>query len=91
MGWQLFQNDSALQPGQEFYETSGTIQFMDGEGMKPVILHAFPDSIPEFNEFFVLKLINISGTVFFVLHLLFTTKILYFILQYNYIKNSVDR
>uniref|UniRef100_H0V266 Adhesion G-protein coupled receptor V1 n=1 Tax=Cavia porcellus TaxID=10141 RepID=H0V266_CAVPO len=45
VGWQLFQNDSALQPGQEFYETSGTIQFMDGEGMKPVILH----------------LINISG------------------------------
>ncbi|XP_036887970.1 adhesion G-protein coupled receptor V1 [Sturnira hondurensis] len=61
VAWQLFQNDSALQPGQEFYETSGTVNFMDGEGAKPIILHAFPDTIPEFNEFFILKLVNISG------------------------------
>uniref|UniRef100_A0A8C2V3T1 Adhesion G-protein coupled receptor V1 n=1 Tax=Chinchilla lanigera TaxID=34839 RepID=A0A8C2V3T1_CHILA len=61
VGWQIFQNDSALRPGQEFYETSGTVYFMDGDKAKPIILHAFPDSIPEFNEFYVLKLINISG------------------------------
>ncbi|KAG8524634.1 Adhesion G-protein coupled receptor V1 [Galemys pyrenaicus] len=61
VAWQLFQNDSALHPGQEFYETSGTINFMDGEKAKPIILHAFPDKIPEFNEFYILKLINISG------------------------------
>ncbi|XP_058132092.1 adhesion G-protein coupled receptor V1 [Dasypus novemcinctus] len=61
VAWQLFQNDSALQPGQEFYETSGTVNFMDGEGTKPIILHAFPDKIPEFNEFYILKLVNISG------------------------------
>nr|XP_031304026.1 adhesion G-protein coupled receptor V1 [Camelus dromedarius] len=61
VAWQLFQNDSALHPGQEFYETSGTVNFMDGEGAKPVILHAFPDKIPEFNEFYILKLVNISG------------------------------
>ncbi|KAF6125476.1 hypothetical protein HJG60_009913 [Phyllostomus discolor] len=61
VAWQLFQNDSALQPGQEFYETSGTVNFMDGEGAKPIILHAFPDTIPEFNEFYILKLVNISG------------------------------
>uniref|UniRef100_H0X6E5 Adhesion G-protein coupled receptor V1 n=1 Tax=Otolemur garnettii TaxID=30611 RepID=H0X6E5_OTOGA len=61
VAWQLFQNDSALQPGQEFYETSGTVNFMDGEIAKPIILHAFPDAIPEFNEFFILKLVNISG------------------------------
>ncbi|KAI4570105.1 hypothetical protein MJT46_007399 [Ovis ammon polii x Ovis aries] len=61
VAWQLFHNDSALQPGQEFYETSGTINFMDGEGAKPIILHAFPDKIPEFNEFYILKLVNISG------------------------------
>ncbi|KAK2502262.1 hypothetical protein MC885_005409, partial [Smutsia gigantea] len=61
VAWQLFQNDSALQTGQEFYETSGTVNFMDGEGAKPIILHAFPDKIPEFNEFYVLKLVNISG------------------------------
>ncbi|XP_051028356.1 adhesion G-protein coupled receptor V1 [Acomys russatus] len=60
VAWQLFQNVS-LQPEQEFYETSGTVNFMDGEGTKPVILHAFPDRIPEFNEFYILKLINISG------------------------------
>ncbi|XP_036868013.2 adhesion G-protein coupled receptor V1 [Manis javanica] len=61
VAWQLFQNDSALQTGQEFYETSGTVNFMEGEGAKPIILHAFPDKIPEFNEFYVLKLVNISG------------------------------
>ncbi|XP_076995276.1 adhesion G-protein coupled receptor V1 [Tamandua tetradactyla] len=61
VAWQLFQNDSALQPGQEFYETSGNVNFVDGEGAKPIILHAFPDKIPEFNEFYTLKLVNISG------------------------------
>ncbi|XP_045141134.1 adhesion G-protein coupled receptor V1 [Echinops telfairi] len=61
VAWQVFQNDSALQPGQEFYETSGTVNFMDGEGAKPIILHAFADKIPEFNELYVLKLVNISG------------------------------
>ncbi|XP_036619299.1 adhesion G-protein coupled receptor V1 [Trichosurus vulpecula] len=59
--WQLFENDSALQPGQEFYETSGTVMFMDGEVSKPITLHAIPDKIPEFNEFYILKLVNISG------------------------------
>ncbi|KAH0505721.1 G-protein coupled receptor 98 [Microtus ochrogaster] len=59
--WQLFQNVS-LQSGQEFYETSGTVNFIDGEGSKPIVLHAFPDRIPEFNEFYILKLINISGS-----------------------------
>ncbi|KAL2779432.1 adhesion G-protein coupled receptor V1 precursor [Daubentonia madagascariensis] len=61
VAWQLFQNDSALQSGQEFYETSGTVNFMDGEVAKPIILHAFPDAVPEFNEFYILKLVNISG------------------------------
>jgi G-protein coupled receptor 98 len=65
--WQLFQNGSALHPGQEFYETSGTVNFMDGEGTKSIILHAFPDKIPEFNEFYILKLVNISGAGFFYL------------------------
>lgn len=61
--WQLFQNVS-LQSGQEFYETSGTVSFIDREGSKPIILHAFPDRIPEFNEFYILKLVNISGEDF---------------------------
>ncbi|XP_048187347.1 adhesion G-protein coupled receptor V1 [Perognathus longimembris pacificus] len=61
VSWKLFQNDSALQPGQEFYETEGTVNIMDGEGAKPIIIHAFPDKIPEFNEFYILKLVNISG------------------------------
>ncbi|XP_042811947.1 adhesion G-protein coupled receptor V1 [Panthera leo] len=61
VAWQLFENDSALQPGQEFYETSGIVNFMDGEEAKPIMLHAFPDKIPEFNEFYILKLVNISG------------------------------
>jgi hypothetical protein len=40
---------------------------MDGEGTKSIILHAFPDKIPEFNEFYILKLVNISGAGFFYL------------------------
>ncbi|XP_043920117.1 adhesion G-protein coupled receptor V1 [Protopterus annectens] len=59
--WQLFTNDSALQPGQEFFETSGILLILDGEGVKPIILRAIPDNIPEFNEVYNLTLMNISG------------------------------
>ncbi|XP_069736689.1 adhesion G-protein coupled receptor V1, partial [Phaenicophaeus curvirostris] len=59
--WQLFDNGSALRPGEEFYETQGTMFFMDGEGSKPITLHAISDGIPEFNEFYLLKLVNASG------------------------------
>ncbi|KAF1420925.1 G-protein coupled receptor 98, partial [Spheniscus magellanicus] len=59
--WQLFDNDSVLRPGEEFYETYGTVFFMDGEGSKPITLHAISDGIPEFNEFYILKLVNASG------------------------------
>ncbi|NXB81784.1 GPR98 protein, partial [Donacobius atricapilla] len=59
--WQLFHNDSALKPGDEFYETYGTVYFMDGEGSKLIVLHAVSDKIPEFNEFYILKLVNVSG------------------------------
>ncbi|KAM9251115.1 adhesion G-protein coupled receptor V1 [Cariama cristata] len=59
--WQLFDKDSALRPGEEFYETYGTVCFMDGEGSKPITLHAISDRIPEFNEFYILKLVNASG------------------------------
>lgn len=61
--WQLFENGSALNPGEEFYEVSGTVWFTDGEGSKPIMLHAIPDKIPEFNEFYILKLVNASGIV----------------------------
>lgn len=64
--WQLFHNDSALQPGNEFWETYGTVYFMDGEGSKPIVLHAVSDKIPEFNEFYILKLVNVSGIVFHI-------------------------
>ncbi|NXX79900.1 GPR98 protein, partial [Urocolius indicus] len=59
--WQLFDNDSALRPGEEFYETYGTVCFLDGEGSKPITLHAIWDRIPEFNEVYILKLMNASG------------------------------
>ncbi|NWU68697.1 GPR98 protein, partial [Pterocles burchelli] len=59
--WQLFDNDSVLRPGEEFYETYGSLHFMDGEGSKPITLHAISDGIPEFNEFYILKLVNASG------------------------------
>ncbi|XP_032297180.1 adhesion G-protein coupled receptor V1 isoform X2 [Coturnix japonica] len=61
LSWQLFDNSSALRPGEEFYETNGTVFFMDGERSKPVTLHAIADRIPEFNEFYILKLVNASG------------------------------
>ncbi|NWV26847.1 GPR98 protein, partial [Origma solitaria] len=59
--WQLFHNNSTLKPGEEFYETYGTVYFMDGEGSKPIVLHAISDKIPEFNEFYILKLVKVSG------------------------------
>jgi len=37
---------------------------MDGEGSKPITLRAISDRIPEFNEFYILKLVNASGIVF---------------------------
>lgn len=61
--WRLFANDSVtpLNENQEFINTSGFITFTTGEKSKPIILEAISDKLPEFNEFFVLRLINISG------------------------------
>ncbi|XP_076021271.1 adhesion G-protein coupled receptor V1 [Genypterus blacodes] len=61
--WQLFANDSVtpLEDSQEFTNTSGSITFTTGEEAKPIVLEAISDKLPEFNEFFVLKLVNISG------------------------------
>lgn len=61
--WQLFANDSVtpLEEDQEFSNTSGCITFTTGEETKPIVLQAISDKLPEFNEFFVLKLVNISG------------------------------
>ncbi|XP_041856249.1 adhesion G-protein coupled receptor V1 [Melanotaenia boesemani] len=61
--WQLFANDSVtpLEENQEFKNTSGSITFTTGEVTKPIVLEAISDKLPEFNEFFVLSLVNISG------------------------------
>ncbi|KAM3610925.1 uncharacterized protein V6R79_010649 [Siganus canaliculatus] len=61
--WQLFTNDSVtpLEENQEFTNTSGSIIFTTGEETKPIVLEAISDKLPEFNEFFVLGLVNISG------------------------------
>ncbi|KAM9360944.1 adhesion G-protein coupled receptor V1 [Symphorus nematophorus] len=61
--WQLFANDSVtpLEENQEFTNTSGSITFTTGEESKPIVLEAISDKLPEFNEFFVLRLVNISG------------------------------
>ncbi|XP_062985697.1 adhesion G-protein coupled receptor V1 [Elgaria multicarinata webbii] len=63
LAWQLFENDSALDPGKEFYDVSGLVWFLDGEWSRPITLHAIPDKIPEFNEFYVLRLVNASGGI----------------------------
>uniref|UniRef100_A0A3P8TGE6 Adhesion G-protein coupled receptor V1 n=1 Tax=Amphiprion percula TaxID=161767 RepID=A0A3P8TGE6_AMPPE len=61
--WQLFANDSvtSLEENQEFANTSGSITFITGEETKPIVLEAISDKDPEFNEDFVLRLVNISG------------------------------
>ncbi|XP_018414734.1 PREDICTED: G-protein coupled receptor 98, partial [Nanorana parkeri] len=59
--WQIFQNGSFLHPGQEFYESQGSLLFNDQEEFKYITLHAIPDQLPEFNEYYILKLVNISG------------------------------
>ncbi|XP_037338537.2 adhesion G-protein coupled receptor V1 [Pungitius pungitius] len=61
--WQLFANDSVtpLEENQEFTNTSGSIIFKTGEETRPIVLEAISDKLPEFNEFFVLRLVNISG------------------------------
>ncbi|KAK9974393.1 hypothetical protein ABG768_022494 [Culter alburnus] len=59
--WQLFANDTPLEPHQEFLNTSGSIVFHTGEKTKPIVLEAISDKLPEFNEFYELRLINISG------------------------------
>ncbi|TMS03159.1 G-protein coupled receptor 98 [Larimichthys crocea] len=59
----MFANDSVtpLEENQEFTNTSGSITFTTGEETKPIVLEAISDKLPEFNEFFVLRLVNISG------------------------------
>ncbi|XP_041926588.1 adhesion G-protein coupled receptor V1 [Alosa sapidissima] len=59
--WQLFANDTPLQPGMEFSNTSGSLVFTTGDAIKPIILEAISDKLPEFIEFYVLMLVNISG------------------------------
>uniref|UniRef100_A0A8C4S4U8 Adhesion G-protein coupled receptor V1 n=1 Tax=Erpetoichthys calabaricus TaxID=27687 RepID=A0A8C4S4U8_ERPCA len=59
--WQVYENGSALAPGLEFSNTSGTIIFQNGEEAQPITLHAVQDHIPEFSELYLLMLINISG------------------------------
>ncbi|KAF3695921.1 Monogenic audiogenic seizure susceptibility protein 1 -like protein [Channa argus] len=61
--WQLFANDSVtpLEKNQEFTNSSGSISFTECVRMMPIVLEAIADKLPEFNEFFVLRLVNISG------------------------------
>ncbi|XP_035235780.1 adhesion G-protein coupled receptor V1 isoform X2 [Anguilla anguilla] len=59
--WQLFVNDTALELGQEFVNTTGAIVFADREVTKPIVLEAISDKIPEFNEVYTLMLMNVSG------------------------------
>lgn len=59
--WQLFVNDTPLEPHKEFLNTSGSIVFRTGEESKPIVLEAISDKLPEFTEFFELRLMNISG------------------------------
>ncbi|XP_078070005.1 adhesion G-protein coupled receptor V1 [Mustelus asterias] len=61
ISWQLFINDSFVEPGQEFLETSGIVLFTTGEHARPITLYALADGIPEFDETYVLRLLNASG------------------------------
>ncbi|XP_075069096.1 adhesion G-protein coupled receptor V1 [Mixophyes fleayi] len=59
--WQILQNGSGLKQGQEFSESWGIVLFNDKEEFKYITVNAVSDKIPEFNEFYILKLVNISG------------------------------
>ncbi|KAJ0067530.1 hypothetical protein NL108_008007, partial [Boleophthalmus pectinirostris] len=61
--WQLYINDSVtpLEESQEFTNTFGTITFTSHEKSKPIILEAISDMLPEMDEFYILRLVNISG------------------------------
>ncbi|XP_026067280.1 adhesion G-protein coupled receptor V1 [Carassius auratus] len=59
--WQLFANNTPLEPHQEFLNTSGSIVFYTGYKTKPIVLEAISDKLPEFNEFYELRLTNVSG------------------------------
>ncbi|XP_028834405.1 adhesion G-protein coupled receptor V1 isoform X2 [Denticeps clupeoides] len=59
--WQLFANNTPLESGQEFTNTTGYITFLSGEATKPIVLEAISDRLPEFIEFYVLMLMNVSG------------------------------
>ncbi|XP_067838274.1 adhesion G-protein coupled receptor V1 [Heptranchias perlo] len=61
VSWQLFINDSFLEPVQEFSETFGIALFTTGEQARPITLYALADGIPEFNEVYVLRLLSASG------------------------------
>lgn len=65
--WQMFANDSVtpLQKNQEFTNTSGSIIFTTGDVRKPIVIEAISDKLPEFNEFYVLKLVNITGEIYY--------------------------
>ncbi|XP_054629148.1 adhesion G-protein coupled receptor V1 isoform X2 [Dunckerocampus dactyliophorus] len=61
--WQLYANDSItpLLENDEFTNTNGSITFTTGEQSKAITLEAISDKLPEFNETYVLRLVNISG------------------------------
>lgn len=59
--WQLFTNTTPLESGMEFSNTSGSVLFTSGDLMNPIVLEAISDSEPEFNEFYTLILVNITG------------------------------
>ncbi|XP_048383057.2 adhesion G-protein coupled receptor V1 isoform X4 [Stegostoma tigrinum] len=61
VSWQLFINDSFLEPGEEFIETTGIVLFTTGEHAHLITLYAVADGTPEFNEIYVLRLLNVSG------------------------------
>jgi len=62
--WRLYRANDTLTPledGQEFHNASGSVAFTTGERTRPIVLQAVADKLPEFNEFYVLLLVNISG------------------------------
>nr|XP_057927104.1 adhesion G-protein coupled receptor V1 isoform X2 [Doryrhamphus excisus] len=61
--WQLYANDSItpLLENEEFTNTTGSVTFTTGEQSKAISLEAISDKLPEFNEIYVLRLVNISG------------------------------
>jgi len=60
--WQILVNGSLVNPGEEFAQQRGFVTFEEGEIAKSLKITSLADGIPEYNEEYVVKIVNVTGT-----------------------------